>query len=287
MRVAVVGVGAIGGFAAARVAEAGHEVVLCARRPFATLVVEEGGGRTEVAGPARVEPAEVAPVDWVLLATKVHQVDAARTWLPALCGPATAGVLTLQNGLGADAEVAALAGGADVVPSVVHFGAELVGPGHVRHHGAAELLVPAAHQPAVRALFGPGLAVAGVEDFTTAAWRKLVVNVMSGPLMALTRRRLEALHDPEVALVARRMGAECVAVARRCGAGLDDATVEEVLAVLRAQPPTMGGSMLYDRLAGRPLERDAITGAVVTRAAEHGVAVPTVEAVHALLGAAA
>lgn len=286
MRVAVVGVGAVGGFAAARVADAGHDVLLCARQPFARLVVDEAGGPTEVAGPALTDPAEAEPVDWVLLATKAHQLDAARSWLPRLCGPGTRGVLTLQNGLGAAAEVRAAAGGAAVIPSVVHVGAELLAPGHVRHHGSAELLVPADRQAELRSLFGPALAVVGIDDFATEAWRKLVVNAMSGPLMALTRRRLEALHDPEIALLTRRIGAECVAVARCCGARLDETTVDEVLAVLQSQPPTMGGSMLYDRLAGRPVERDAITGAVVDRAHEHGVAVPTVETVHALLGAA-
>jgi 2-dehydropantoate 2-reductase len=172
------------------------------------------------------------------------------------------------------------------VPSLVFFGAELLGPGHVRHHGSSSLQVPAAAAEGVGDLFaGTDLTIEGVEDFATAAWRKLMLNLTGSTITTLTGRRLEAFRDPEVRRLADAIVREGIAVARATGAAMSEDEVPAILDLMASQPPTMGTSMLYDRLAGRPMEHEALTGAVVRLGAEHGVPTPVNGALLALLRA--
>jgi 2-dehydropantoate 2-reductase len=255
---------------------AGHEVLLCARRPFAELVVELVDRQLRVPRAALTDPTAVGdPVDWILLATKTTATASAAPWVSSLRGERTKGVLVLQNGLDGGSGVRAVAAPAPVVPSIVLFGAELLAPGHVRHHGSSSLHVPAGPGDAVKALFaGTDVDVEVLDDFDTAAWRKLMLNLTGSAITTITGRRLEAFRDPAVRQLAESVLHEGVAVARAAGAALSTEEIPGILDLMASQPPTMGTSMLYDRLAGRPLEQEAITGAVVRMGAEHGVPTP-------------
>jgi 2-dehydropantoate 2-reductase len=284
--VGVVGVGAIGGYVAAVLANAGHHVVPCARRPFDQLVIEDPGHRLVVPLRALTDPAAASEVDWVVLATKANQTDAASAWFVGLCGPRTTGLLVLQNGIGTGARVEPLVSPVPVIPTVVLCGAELIAPGRVRHHGSAALRVPVEWAPEVAELFAATpIAVDPVHDFATAAWRKLVLNATSCPITALTMRRLEVFRDPAIARLALDLATECVEVARAAGAGLGPDEALAVVELLRAQPPTMGTSMLYDRLAGRVTEHEALCGMVVETGRRLGVATPRNESMLGLLRA--
>ena len=65
-----------------------------------------------------------------------------------------------------------------------------------------------------------------------------------------------------------------LAVARAEGAALSDSVTDETLARLLATPAGSGNSMLYDRVAGKPLELDARTGVIARLGARHGIATP-------------
>jgi 2-dehydropantoate 2-reductase len=248
-RVAVVGPGAVGAAMAAVVARAGVELVLCGRTALERLVVDDA----VVPGPVRTDPGAVGgPADVVLVAVKAHQTEGAAPFLNALCDPDTT-VVVLQNGVEQRSLVAPYVGGATVLPAVVWFATEVVGPGRVRLHGEPRVLLP--DEPAARAaaeLVGATV----VEDFATEAWRKLTVNAVAG-LMALTSRRAEIFGRDDIRRVARALTLECLAVARAEGARLPDAVADELLEWFAALPPDAGTSILADRVAGRPLEWDA------------------------------
>ncbi|MBX6387819.1 MAG: 2-dehydropantoate 2-reductase, partial [Frankia sp.] len=293
-RVAVIGIGAVGGYFAARVAAAGAEVWLCTRRPFERLVVISGdpdGGEVEAPVPAEVVthpsqlPLDVAGFDWVLLATKAHQTAAAAPWLAATVGPGT-GVIVAQNGVRHAERVASVAVPDAVLPAVVYINAEALGPGVIRHRAGGVMQVPdtpLAERLGERVLTGGELRL--TDDFATAAWTKLCVNSAANTLTALTGRRLEVLRRDDVAELALRIMREAVAVARADGAAVPDGLPEFTVRRLRHQPPGAGTSMLYDRIAGRPLEHEALIGAVVRIGAEHGVPTPTCATVLPLLAA--
>jgi 2-dehydropantoate 2-reductase len=78
---------------------------------------------------------------------------------------------------------------------------------------------------------------------------------------------------------------EAVAVAKADGARLADDEAASVVAKLMTYPPEAGTSMYFDRLAGRPIEAEALTGAIVAAGERHGIAVPLNRALLALLRA--
>ena len=120
-RIVVVGAGSIGGFVAFELARAGRDVVLCVRSPFDRLVVvDEHGERHESDLPVLTEPADVPQAEWVILATKAHQTDAAAQWLRGACGPSTRGVIVMQNGVEHEARVRPYVGATPVVPRATH-----------------------------------------------------------------------------------------------------------------------------------------------------------------------
>ena len=286
-RIAVVGVGAIGGAIAAPLAALGrHELVSCVRRPFARLVLEAPGGRIELAARCATDPGAVGPVDWVLLATKAHEVAGAAGWLEALARPGVR-LAVLQNGVEHRERVAPFARGAEVLPVVVELPAERRGPGHVVQRAPARLTAPEGEVGrAFAQLFaGTGIAVETTADFASAAWRKLCFNAATGGLTALTSRAIEVAREPGMLELARGLLRECIAVARAEGAALPDALADEIPARLGSMPGWAGNSLLADRRAGRPLETDARHGAVVRLGARHGIATPLNAAVAAILDA--
>ncbi|WP_241834599.1 2-dehydropantoate 2-reductase [Pseudofrankia asymbiotica] len=291
-RIAVIGAGAVGGYFAARAAAAGAEVWLCVRRAFDRLVIVStgaDGGDVEAEVPAEVvtDPAKLPPYgfDWVLLATKAHQIPAVAPWLTAAVGPGTS-VAVLQNGVRHAERVAAFAHPDQVLPAVVYINAEAERPGVVRHRAGGVLQVPdvlLAERLAERVLTAGEVRL--TEDFATAAWTKLCVNSAANTVTTLTGRRLEVLRRDDVAQLALAIMKEAVAVARADGAEVPDGLPEFTVRRLRGQPPGAGTSMLYDRLAGRRLEHEALIGAVVRIGAEYGVPTPTCVTVLPLLAA--
>ena len=287
MRIACVGVGAIGGaLAAPLLAQGKHEVVLCVREPFERLVVESPARRIDVPARCETDPTRAGAADWVLLATKAQDVPGAAKWLAELGRRGTV-IAVLQNGVEHRERVTPFAGEAEVLPVVVELPAERTAPGRVRMRGGARLTVPAgsAGEAFAALLEGTGLAVEVTADFRTAAWHKLCLNAASGALCAATARPIEVLHERGMAELALGLMRECLAVARAEGARLADEVADQILARMLALPAGSGNSMLYDRRAGRPLELDARNGAIVRFGARHGIATPLNGALLALLAA--
>jgi 2-dehydropantoate 2-reductase len=285
--VAVVGVGAIGGYFAAQLAGAGHRVVLCTRTPFDRLSVETEGHVEVVDAPVLTDPALCPPADWVLLATKAHQTAATAPWLAAACTPATLGVAVLQNGIDQRDRVAPFVGSTPVLPVIVLCGAEPLEPGRIRHHGSSHLEVPAGPLgEKFASLFVSTAASVGLSaDFDRSCWLKLLQNITASPIMALTGCRMGVMGRPEIAELARGLALEAVAVGQAAGVELSKADADALVAGFGRINPEMGSSMLYDRQAGRPLEHLALTGTVVRLGQTHGIPVPLNGAIEALLGA--
>lgn len=291
-RVALIGAGSVGSFFAAHLAakgerDGGIEVTVCARRPFTGLVVESDKAPVSTNPPVLLDPADLdGPFDWVLLGVKAHQTEGARGWLDAACGPASR-VVTLQNGLDPEPRVRPFVGAAEIVPSVVYCGAELLEPGRIHHRNHGFLIVPAgpAADDLVELFEGTPAGIRPDHDFPAAQWQKLTSNVVANGITALTGRRFEVFGLPGIQELAATLARECIAVAGAEGAAVDEAYADLLVSGIQLIDPTSGTSMLYDREAGRPLEHEAIHGAVVEAAARHGIDVPMVRAVTGLLDA--
>jgi 2-dehydropantoate 2-reductase len=258
-RVAVVGGGAIGGFLAAAAQAAGCEVTLCVRTPIERLMIEIDGKLREVPVQIATDPSSQRAADWVLLATKAQDTSGAAAWLVRLTGAGTT-IVVLQNGVGHLERIRPFVEDAAVVPALVYAFVELIGPRRILHHTGNRIVVPQGKHGAAFAklLDGSEIEVVQEADFTTAAWRKLLSNVAANPITALTMRRIGVMRESGIRELARGLLFEAAAAGRAAGVRLTDTDVEDVLALSVTYHDTGGSSMLYDRLASRPLEIVAI-----------------------------
>ena len=276
--VAVVGLGSIGGIVVGCLRDADrHDIIVCTRRPIERLVLERPEGTVDVSLHALHDPARAQRVDWVLLCTKGHQTPSATPWLRRLCDSATR-VAVLQNGIGHIARISPLVAGAAVIPAIVYFNGERLGPDRVRlrHVGQHDLAVADdGDGEAFAQLFhGTPLRVLLSSDFATLAWRKLLINAVANPITALTLQRQAVFRRADVHALCMAILDEAVAVARADGARLADDESERTMATLLTYPPEAGTSMYFDRLAGRALEVEALTGAIVAAGERLGLATP-------------
>jgi 2-dehydropantoate 2-reductase len=130
---------------------------------------------------------------------------------------------------------------------------------------------------------GSDVEVKTTPDIVTALWVKLCGNIGSGPATALIGRSRGVIRNPEVAEFCRELVRECAAVGRAEGAGLPEGIAEKVVERHINAGKDATTSMLVDRLAGRPIEADVMTGAVVRLGARHGIDTPFNRAAHAML----
>jgi 2-dehydropantoate 2-reductase len=292
LRVGVIGAGAIGAVLAEAAASSGASVVVCTRTPIDELTVERSGS-APVALPVRLisDPSAVdRPADVVLLTVKATDTAGAAGWLAAMCSPSTL-VVAVQNGLDHAGRLSPYVPAATaVVPGLAYMAAERLAAGRVRHLAGGLLVVPESVASLLTSVLGPSsdppsLTVRGAADMLTAAWQKLLGNLVANPITALTLRRIDVMGEPGIAGLARGVVAEAVLVGRASGACLSGDDVEKVVAGTARYGATTGSSMLYDRLAGRPLEHQYLTGEVVRRGEAFGIPVPLNSALLALLDA--
>jgi 2-dehydropantoate 2-reductase len=289
LTVAVIGLGSIGGVAAGCLAAAGrHDVIACVRRPLERLTLDGPGETVDVALTALTDPAQAKPVDWVLVCTKAYQTAATAPWLARLCTPATR-VAVLQNGIDQVRSVTPLAGGAAVLPVIVYYNGERLAPDRVRLRQGSDQDVAVADDETGRAfarlLEGTPLRVQLAADILTLLWRKLLINAIANPITALTLQRQAVLRRPDMRDLCLAILDEAVAVARVDGARLAEDEPARALATLFTFSGELGTSMYFDRLAGRQLEVEALTGAIVAAGARHRIATPLNKALLTLLRA--
>jgi 2-dehydropantoate 2-reductase len=288
-RVAVIGLGGIGGAAAGALTHAGHhDVIACGRRPLERMRVDLPDESVEVAMTVLTDPAKAAPVDWVLLTTKAQDTDGAGDWLRALCGPQTI-VAVMQNGIDHTERIAPYAGEATALPVIVYYNGERIADDHVRmrHISDADIALPDTDtaQAFIDLLEGTPIQAVRAPDFTARQWQKLLINIVVNPVTALTRMRQGVLQREDIQALTTALLEEAAAVAEAEGAGLPPSVAADTQRLVLTFPHDAGSSMYFDALAGRRLEAEALTGAVVRAGARHGIPTPMNSAMLALLRA--
>jgi 2-dehydropantoate 2-reductase len=307
MKVAVVGLGAVGGLIAARMAAAGHSVSALARGETLARVRERGlvvdsAGKRSVARIVVAEEARaLGPQDLVVIALKAPALAALAPQIAALLGPSTV-LLPAMNGVpwwfmpaAAPSEpplesvdpggklLAALPI-ARVLGCVVHLSASCPEPGLVRHGFGERLIVgePAGGESARVGTVCAALAESGFEseastDVRREVWYKLWGNMTMNPVSALTGAESTAiLDDPLVHAFMMRTMAEAAAIGERIGCPIAQSGEERM--GLARKLGSFKTSMLQDALAGRPIELDALVTAVHEIGARVGVATPNIGA---------
>lgn len=285
--VAILGAGAMGCLFAARIAEAGVEVVVVDVDPVRLSSIEAGGivltddfGTRRVAVRAALASELSGPVDLIVLFTKgMHSAAAVASVAHLRKGrPIT---LTLQNGIG-NADLLAGAFGADrVVMGTALIPADLTGPNAVTTHGFASIcLGPMAAEGASVAgavatlLSAARFSITRRADIVAAVWEKLAFNAALNAIAMICEVPNKGIDNAPGRRIARAVAQETVAVAAANGIPLDlDAIVASIDSALH-EHRNHKASMLHDREMGRPTEIETINGAIAREGVRLGVATP-------------
>ncbi len=312
MKIVIAGAGAIGGYIGAKLARAGADVVLFARGPHLQAMAARGlrvigaEEQFEVRPQVTGDLTTIGPCDVVFLGVKAHALTALAPTLTPLFGPDTV-VVSTQNGIpwwyfqntgGAHNDLrlervdpgGVIAGAIDhrrVVGSLAYFATDLAEPGVVRHiegnrisFGEPDGSKSERAKRIADALIAAGLRCPVTARFRHEIWVKLLGNVAFNPISALTGGTLEEMaRHPEVSHVVRGLMAETEAVAARLGIELPISIDQRMAGAEKVGAHKT--SMLQDWEAGRPMELDAVVGAVVELGDRLGVAMPATRAVYA------
>ena len=302
MRIAVLGAGGVGGYYGGLLAHGGHNVAFVARGAHLAALRQRGLRVESVHGdfcvqPVRAtdDPAEIGPVDLVLVAVKNYDLESAARAAEPLVGPGTA-VLPLLNGLDADRRLAAVLGQGVVLAGLTHISSSLAAPGLVRQISAVRRITlgerdgtetPRAWRIA-DVLASAGIDVVLSDHIEVALWEKFLFIASISGVCCLARRPLGVVlataETRDLYLQALR---EVEAVARAQNVALAPDLVEHTLALSDSFAPETRPSMLVDLEAGRRLELEALNGTVVRLGRSVGVATPVHAVAYAALKPAA
>jgi 2-dehydropantoate 2-reductase len=312
MRFAVVGAGAIGAFVGAMLAKAGEDVILVARGPHLRAMQERGVrvrgaiGEFEAHAKATDDPAEVGTVDVVLLTLKAHSLTAMAPRLAPLLGTNTL-VISMQNGIpwwyfyrhggeweGTHLESVDPGGviGRSIDPSrvigcVVYPSTIISEPGVVEHIEGTRLAIGEPDgsksercRRLADAFIKAHLRCPIRSNIRHDMWVKLMGNVAYNPVSALTGATLtEIVQCPETRELAATIMGEAESVAQKLGIDLGISVEQRLEGAEKVGHHKT--SMLQDLESGRPLELEAIVGAVVELGDRMGLSLPCTKAVYA------
>jgi len=290
----IAGAGAIGAYIGARMARAGMEVTLFARGAHLQAMRECGVRVKSAEGDFEARPrvvgalAEAGPVDVVFLGVKAHSLPQLAPHLHSVLGPETT-VVSTQNGVpwwffqgfagpgeGIRLErvdpggvISAAIEPRRVLGSIVYFSTEIIEPGVILHTegnrislGEPDGTRSSRSRAIADALIAAGLRCPVTTHIRNEIWVKILGNVAFNPISALTRATLaQMVRDPDVSALVRNIMQEARAVAERLGLELA-VTIDQRMAGA-AKVGEHKTSMLQDLEAGRPLELEAVVGAVV------------------------
>ena len=315
MKIAIIGVGAIGGYVGIKLALAGEDVTFIARGANLEALRSRGirlvtADGTEEAVP-RVEAtddyAAAGPQDVVVLAMKAHQVEAVAREVPKLFGPGTA-VVPMQNGIpywyfhrhpgeleGTRVTSVDPSGLISehipcerVIGCVVYPAAELISPGVVKHvegnrfpvgepDGTKSARVMRVSESFIRA----GLQAPVLDNIRAEIWLKLWGNLSFNPISALSRATLAGIcRYPPSRAVAAAMMSEAQTVAHKLGITFRVSLEKRISGAERVGEHKT--SMLQDVESARTLEIDALLGSVVELARLTDTPSPHMDTVYAL-----
>lgn len=316
MKICIAGAGAIGGFLAAKLGAAGHEVSVLARGAQLAAIAADGlrlidRDAAELAHThpkCADDPLVLGPQDCVILAVKAHSLADLVPRLAPLIGPDTP-VVTAMNGIpwwfctgvggaleghrlkSVDPEglLAASLELDRLIGCVLHIGCDVPKPGIVRHMNGGEFVfgeprgsLSGRVEALCRTMDEAGLTSRAHQRIQDAYWHKLLGNLAMNPIGALTGATLDKIvASPHTRALCEAIMGEAMKVGDRLG--LDNGSTIDERIELGGSLGAFKSSMLQDMEKGRPMEIDAIISVVTEMAAIAGVETPHIDAVLALI----
>jgi 2-dehydropantoate 2-reductase len=287
MKIGIVGTGALGGWYAALLSEAGHEVHCLARSDHSVIrrqgitIRHKGQERVVRVASATPEPAEIGACDLVVVTLKSTSNGELPRLVGPLLGPATL-VLTLQNGMGNVEALAKLLPAERVVAGLCFVCINRLAPavidttlaGYVRMAAAAGPINPAVER-CVAVFAGAGVDCQAEGSLEAVLWKKLCWNIPFNGLSiaggSLTTDLI--LADPALNERAYLLMKEVQAAAVARGHGFEDTHIKRQFVVTVGMGPYRPSSLI-DFVEGREVEVEGIWGEPYRRGIAAGVPMP-------------
>ena len=297
MRIAVMGAGSVGGYLGGMLARGGHDVSLIARGAHLAAIRERGlrvardSEEFTVRCAATDNPGEVGPVELALLTVKTYQNSAAVPAMAPMVGLDTV-VLCLQNGVDSYLAPAEALGGERVMPGAVYIEAWLDGPGVARQAGDVVRVVfgepdgslSERGQVIVGAFNASGIPAELSGDIRAGLWAKFLFIATMAGITSMARQTLaELMPRPEWREVVVGCLREVEAAGRANGVNFPPDIHSTTLAYIEDNLADLQASMHTDVMAGRPLELEALNGAVVRAGRAAGAPTPINDVIYAML----
>jgi 2-dehydropantoate 2-reductase len=299
MKIAVIGAGGVGGFYGGRLAHAGFDVTFIARgahldamRARGLTIENEAQGSIHVPGvKATDDPATIGPVDFVLIAVKLWDTEAAARAVKPVTGPDTA-VLSLQNGVIKDDILRREFGAAAVMGGVGYVGTHIARPGVIHQTGTLQRLIVGEYDGRrspraewlLAALLKAGIQAEIAADIRRTLWEKYTFLVGLSGTTATMRKTIGPIREnPQTRAFLLDLMKEVVTVGRAHGVALPENYAGERLEFADSVSPDMTSSMHHDLERGNPLEVEWLSGGVVQLGRQVGVPTPANRAVWDIL----
>lgn len=297
MKIGVIGAGGVGGYFGARLAQTGNEVGLVARGDHLRAIREHGLRIRSVLGDAAVgvvasdDPRDIGPCDVVLFCVKSYDTVAAAALLPALLGSGGA-VLSLQNGVDNEEILAEVWGADRVIGGAAYIFSTVAEPGVIEHTGGPARLVfgELDGQPSQRterllqACQNSGIESEVASNIRAVLWTKFAFICATAGLTAATRLALGDIRDTPASWdMFARVIDEVVELGRREGIPLGSDVTAQLMGLAAGLEPHSYSSLHHDLVTGHRMELEALHGTVVARAKRLNLAVPSCEAINAIL----
>src|ERR671923_529800 len=232
MNIVILGAGALGSLFAAHLARAGEGVTLIAREARAKAFQEHGVRVTGLADftvpvPVTARPQELQRAGVLLVAVKTYDTETA---LDSVAHLKVGSVLSVQNGLVKNEQLARRFGWEKTLGAAAHVSAELLPTGAVRFTanewfsiGELPAGTSARVEALVDALAGAGLRAEASEQIASVEWTKYVVNISWMALSALCRMETHRIFKhPDLARMAATLTREMAHLADTLGIPLLD-----------------------------------------------------------------
>jgi 2-dehydropantoate 2-reductase len=296
LKILIVGAGAVGGYFGAKLARAGHEVVFTARGKNLQALIERGLAVESFEGDfvqARIRAVESAsgqgPFSLVLVCVKAYDTARAIETLGSEL-ELEASVISLQNGVESEPAIERLLDLPPMIRAVAYVGAELVAPGVVRHVSGGTILIGEPDdrrsqrlERVERLLRDAAIDVVVPPSIQRAKWQKLAWNASFNLISALSGATIGGtLADPPARRLVEAAMREVESVAGAQGITFEPDHVRRMLRHAERNLGFVRPSTLQDREKGKPLEHDALSGAVVRFGQRHGVPTPIHQTLDAL-----
>ncbi len=290
MKILVMGSGGVGGYFGGRLAAAGNDVSFVARGSHLAAIQKDGLTLDSQLGNAVIKPAKVTQdpttagvPEIVIFATKMGDTEGAAHQLKPMVRDSVT-IITFQNGVEGPEILGCVLPGAHIVPGVARIASHISKPGVIEQRspfariefgeakGGSSPKLDAFHVVCKSA----GIDAVVSDNIQRNVWMKFAMLAPFSGMTALTGQTAGPIRTtPGTRALIEAAVKEVIAVGKAAGAGFKDGDFEALMKIIEGNPAGMTSSMAHDRMAGKPLEVNYLSGAVVRIGEKHGVAAPT------------